>query len=365
MNYSQHDELYKHSIRIILENQATSGGYLASPNFPSYRYSWFRDGSFIAYSMDLAGEVSSTRSFHDWAAGVINQRSEVIQKAIQKASSGEQLSDADQLHTRYQLDGSEGVGQEWPNFQLDGFGTWLWSVGEHIKRNSTPLHEHWRCAADLIAAYVAALWSNPCYDCWEEFPDQVHTYTLAALYAGLSSHMQISGKDHTDTLQTIRRFILERCVLSGHFVKFPGSSEVDASLLGLSVPYGVVTPQDPIMRETVLKIEENLQTGGGVHRYPSDTYYGGGEWLLLTAWLGWYQTMIGDPDSLEKAGNAFKWLRDQAGRGGGPWELPEQVPDNLWDPAYYSPWVDRWGPVATPLLWSHAKYMILAQALYS
>jgi len=41
------------------------------------------------------------------------------------------------------------------------------------------------------------------------------------------------------------------------------------------------------------KIEADLRQGGGVHRYATDTYYGGGEWVLLTAWLGWYYTKIG------------------------------------------------------------------------
>ena len=25
----------------------------------------------------------------------------------------------------------------------------------------------------------------------------------------------------------------------------------------------------------------------------------------------------------------------------------------------YAPWFDRWGPVATPLFWSHAMYLIM------
>ncbi len=27
-----------------------------------------------------------------------------------------------------------------------------------------------------------------------------------------------------------------------------------------------------------------------------------------------------------------------------------------------APWVERWGPVATPLLWSHAMFMIMRAA---
>jgi hypothetical protein len=29
-----------------------------------------------------------------------------------------------------------------------------------------------------------------------------------------------------------------------------------------------------------------------------------------------------------------------------------------------APWLERWGPVATPLLWSHAMYLIAEVAAY-
>ena len=38
--------------------------------------------------------------------------------------------------------------------------------------------------------------------------------------------------------------------------------------------------------------------------------------------------------------------------------LPEQVPDNLNAPENYEPWRQQWGDIATPLLWSHAMFII-------
>jgi len=32
-------------------------------------------------------------------------------------------------------------------------------------------------------------------------------------------------------------------------------------------------------------------------------------------------------------------------------------------PDMVQPWIDKWGPVATPLLWSHAMYLILTDVL--
>jgi len=38
--------------------------------------------------------------------------------------------------------------------------------------------------------------------------------------------------------------------------------------------------------------------------------------------------------------------------------LPEQVSRNLMVPGQFQYWTDLWGPVAKPLLWSHAMYLI-------
>ncbi|HEY5319914.1 MAG TPA: hypothetical protein VIJ76_03465, partial [Galbitalea sp.] len=44
-------------------------------------------------------------------------------------------------------------------------------------------------------------------------------------------------------------------------------------------------------------------------------------------------------------------------------EIPQQVGDHLLDASRVDEWVERWGPVAQPLLWSHAMYVRLAVEL--
>lgn len=342
--------LFQRSIEIILENQSASGAYLASPNFPTYRYCWFRDGAFIAYAMDLVSQHGSAARFHDWAAANVNRRADVVQRAVAGARLDEALDAGDILHTRYSVNGEE-ADEDWPNFQLDGFGTWLWALAEHLRLSETSIRPEWLRAAGLVANYIAALWRRPCFDCWEEFPDRVHPYTLAAIHAGLNAHTLLCDADHRHTLADIHAFLHRHAVADGHFVKYIGTPEVDASLLGLAVPYRVVSPDDPLMRSTVSKIEDTLRNGG-VHRYAKDTYYGGGEWVLLTAWLGWYYAQAKEGD---KAEAALRWVEAQADPHG---YLAEQVPASLNDPAYYEPWRQRWGEIARPLLWSHAIYII-------
>ncbi len=359
-------DLFQHSVRVITAHQAPTGAYVASPHFPVYRYSWFRDGAFIAYAMDLAGQHGSARSFHDWAARTILRHARKAERAIEKAARGEPPGE-DYLHTRYTLNGEEGP-EEWPNFQLDGFGTWLWALNEHVQRTGIALTPDWQAAVALIARYLGALWTRPCYDLWEEHPHDQHPYTLAAIYAGLrAAGMLLGGEGRalTEVADQVRRFVLTHGVREGCLVKqIPSPSDpaypIDASLVGVATPYRLLSPDDPLMRATVARIEQELHCpGGGVHRYRADTYYGGGEWILLTAWLGWYYTEVGE---IGRAWELLRWVEAHADAEG---YLPEQVSGHLLAPGRYSEWKTRWGPVAKPLLWSHAMYLILRCALRS
>jgi GH15 family glucan-1,4-alpha-glucosidase len=348
-------DLFQKSIEIILENQDDSGAYLACPTFPTYMYSWFRDGSYIAYAMDLVGKFESARRFHDWAAEIINSREETVHRAIEKVHNGKSLKEGDFLHTRYTVEGRTS-NEEWPNFQLDGFGTWLWALGEHIRLTHSVISPSQQKAAKLILVYLSSLWKVPCSDCWEEFPNYIHPHTLAAIYGGIQAMGNLIGVNHESLLEEILQYIVENNVENGHLVKFGGSSVIDTSLLGLSVPYQLFSHHDTRIQATVERIDSTLRSGG-VKRYPSDTYYGGGDWVVLAGWLGWYYAEAGER---EEAIKLQIWMEEQANSEG---ELPEQVPTNLIDESYLEIWRERWGEIAQPLLWSHAKYIILHKAL--
>ena len=94
-----------------------------------------------------------------------------------------------------------------------------------------------------------------------------------------------------------------------------------------------------------------------LHRYPEDTYYGGGEWLLLSCWLGWYYCATGRN---EETLQILKWVENQADEEG---NMPEQVTFHPNERSYIEKWVRRWGEVAKPLLWSHAMYLVLLREL--
>lgn len=345
-------ELVKQSIEIILEGQSETGAYIACPNFNSYQYSWFRDGAFTAYAMDLVGETQSASKFHNWAFTTLRGKHDVMRRSVEKRAQHQVLQMEDYLHTRYTAEGKR-TNEEWPNHQLDGFGTWLWALAEHQKKIGQDLPEEWRPTIAYLADYLVALWDQPCYDCWEEFPNFVHPYTLASIYGGLNACQTLTERDYSEALKAIK-WLVDR---QDHFTKSIGSDLVDGSLLGLSVPYGLVEHDDPRMLATMARIEADLYHGGGLKRYALDTYYGGGDWVLLAAWKGWYDIVNGEP---QKAEAVRDWIESVADPSG---QLAEQVPLTLNDPSYYSYWVKQWGEIATPLLWSHAMYLILMNAL--
>ena len=350
--------LYTRSIELIRAHQSPSGAYVASPNFGEYAYCWFRDGTYIAYSMDLAGEHASAARFYEWATDMVASRRAQVERAVEAASRSNPPQPEDLLHTRYALDGQASDG-DWPNFQLDGFGTLLWGLAEHVSISGRPLPEQWRGAVDLLARYLAALWRFPCYDCWEEFGDKIHTSTLAALYGGLNAASALLGDaTHAGAAEAIKQFVMEQCVAGGTLCKFVGTDVVDSNLIHVATPYRLLSPDDPVMVATIGRIERELRrAGGGVHRYADDSYYGGGEWILLTAYLGWYYTERGQ---VSRALDLLRWIEDRAG---GDCMLPEQVAEHLNYPDMLAVWEERWGPSARPLLWSHAAYLTLSEHL--
>jgi len=283
-------DLAAKSVEVILAGQSPAGGYVACPNFEQYRYAWLRDGSFVADAMREAGEVASCDRFFDWVARVVLARP------------------TGPWDARYGLDGHPDR-SEWPKLQVDGLGLWL---GALRRRGSS----RWAEAAVLVERWLDDHWGEPSIDWWEE-REGVHATTLWCVGNGLDS-------------DEIRAEALARA-----------HDRLDASLLFIGTP------------DLVAWVEESLVSpGGGVWRNLDDEYYGGGEWLLLTAMLG-----LAKP---ERAAECLAWIEAHARPNG---DLPEQSQDHLQRPEQYAPWVEKWGEPASPLLWSHAMYLRLHHAL--
>ena len=350
------------SFELILELQDASGAYPASPTFSAYAgYSWFRDGAFIADAVSSYGGVDSASRFFDWCSAILLARTDQVNRIVAAAAKAQQVADSEMLATRFTFAGEEGS-DDWWDFQLDGYGTWVWAVVEHARRHRLDLNR-WGTAIAVSVDYLLSSWRRPCFDWWEENPDQVHVSTLACISAGLRAattsgvlnEARRAAAESAD--REIHLLIREHGVVDGHLVKCLGSTEVDGSLLAALAPLGVIPASSPVGQATIRAVEATLNVDGGVHRYRADTFYGGGQWPLLSCMLGLAYTGVGDrPAALRQLG----WAASTVGADG---SMPEQVADHLLDPSTRDQWIKRWGTAAQPLLWSHAMYIRLAVEL--
>ena len=351
------DLIARRSLEVLKQGQDSSGAFVASPSFPTYRYAWLRDGSFCAHALDRVDETAAADAFHNWVGTSIEAHRSMIESALAQVAAGETPAPEQMPPARYTLDGSleQPDDEPWPNFQVDGYGMWLWALAEHTSGRPA---RRWTKTVELVARYISATWQLKSFSCWEEFDDGEHASTLGALVAGLDAAAQLlQDPAWADEADRVRATLLDRFVTNGRFTRGPSDQRLDGSLLWLGVPFGAVPLDNPILEATVEGVrQELLRPDGGVYRYRGDTYYGGGEWILLTCSLAWHEACTGNLDAVAPLRD---WVRDTARPNG---DLPEQVSDHAQEPDMIGPWVARWGPVATPLLWSHAMYLIMEDA---
>ena len=349
------DPLVEHSLRVLRDGQARSGAFVASPAFHVYDFGWLRDGAFCAYALDASGEAPASRAFHEWTLTTIERHRGLAEGAVRRIHDGEVPPPEAMLPARFTLAGElEPVADDepWPNFQVDGYGMWLWALEAHV---GGVLPAEWRPTVELAASYLAAAWPLRCWSCWEELQSGEHASTIGAASAGLAAAARLLDDERwLAEAASARTHLLRRYAVEGRLGRSPGEG-VDASMLWLVVPWGVVAPDDPIAAATVDAVRRDLVgPSGGVYRYRGDTYYGGGEWLLLTSSLAWHEAETGgDPQEL------LAWVRGHASSNG---DLPEQVTSHAQDLSMVEPWIEKWGAVANPLLWSHAMFLVSEQA---
>jgi GH15 family glucan-1,4-alpha-glucosidase len=345
------------AVDAMLACQQDNGSLIASPDFAEYHYCWLRDGSFAAYALDRCGEHEAAARYHDWVNRTVRGIGRQIDTATESRRAGLAVNSHMLPPARFSLDGTAAA-DDWPNFQIDGYGTWLWALREHLRLAEAELPADMRHSVQRVAGYVAAFALDRCYDVWEENPHGVHTSTLACVYGGLSA---AAGLLDEPWLRRRAREVQSRALMAanaaGRLCKSTVSSEVDASMIWLATPFALVDSQDPLFTAAVSEITAQLTLDGGIRRFPSDSFFGGGAWPVLTAWLGWHQAVTGDR---EAALASLAWVASHVDAHG---RLGEQFGGDRRQPHMYREWVGRWGHPARDLLWSHAMHAVLSTEL--
>lgn len=350
-------DIVQKSIQLLKDGQTSNGSFVACENFGNYKYSWFRDGSYIAYALLEYGYQQEANQFIEWGATVVNRYQEKMESCIRTFQQGGSIAEEDFFHTRFTLDGYEVPGH-WGFSQFDGLGIWLWFAcrffmhDTQIKPSTEIIN-----ALNKTAEYISIIWPVGCSDCWEENEGGQHTYTLASIVAGLREYSNWSGHiEYKERADSVWTYLNQNCLTLNGFIKSVGMDASDANLIGLCEPYNLVSWDDPDFQKTLSRIEKELMTPG-LHRFRADTYYGGGEWVLLTGWIGWMYAKHG---RMNDAKILRTWIESMASPDG---FLAEQVPQHLFAPDGYAQWVKTAGKIATPLLWSHAMYLLLSKEI--
>lgn len=373
--------LYRRSILVFhLMADRKTGSIIAAPEFDEafthsggYAYCWGRDAAYITVAFDQAGLTDLTEAFYRWSA-----------RAQSPDGSWQQ---------RHYHDGF--LAPSW-GLQIDESGSILWGLWRHYQTtgNRALLKELWPTVfkgAEFLFAFrdnETAL-PLPSRDLWEE-RHGVHAYSAAAVFGGLSGAAHIAAVlGHTlyaerwqKAADDVRRGVLKRLwnVESGLFYRathlrvdretyeqahaldkrivqaWKGYARyelafdpvLDVSLLGLSVPFALLPPDDERMRRTAEAVAKRLTVPGvgGLRRYEGDRYAGGNPWILTTLWLALYDVAVGNR---ARASELLQWGVEHRTALD---LLPEQVDRVSGKPA----WV-------IPLTWSHAMFVLLVKAM--
>ena len=348
------------SVDLLLRAQTANGAIPASTVHDIYQYGWLRDGSWCAYALDRVHHRDAASAWHHWVASTLSAHEHRVDQAIDAVQT-HRVNGQVMMPARFTLSGQEESpgGEEWPNYQTDCYGFWLWAVADHIRRGAA-LDDQLQAAIRLTIRYLLAAGDQPCYDCWEEHPGHRHTSTLAAVAAGLRDAGTLVDDPAATAMASrlIERITGPDHTLAGSFIRYPGDTRVDGSLLWIAVPFALIDADTDLYRTTVKRVRQELhQPGGGVRRYQGDTFYGGSQWILLAASLGWSSLALGHREHAE---TLHAWIEAQADHNG---HLPEQIANNVQSPHMLAYWQARWGATATPLLWSHAMHIVLTDEL--
>lgn len=367
-------DLFKKSLLIIRAHVDNGGAIIPSGDSEmlflkrdTYTYMWPRDGALIARSLDRAGYTDITKNFFKFCH--------------QSLAKGGYL-----LH-KYRPDGS--LGSSWHPWikdlhvqlpiQEDETALVLDALWKHFTQHAQTEHvmrifdTFIRRTANFLVKYRDKKTGLPLesYDLWEEKLG-VHTFTCAAVYAGLraAAHFEeVLGTENKQrkyekAAREVRKGILNYLYdkEEERFIKgiYYDGNEIKKDMTNdASSAYGVfqfkVLPADDRRVKSSFEYFKNRLICntpiGGYARYEGDMYHRvtddvpGNPWFVTTLWLAEYYIAIAKNEKeLKPAVDIFDWVTNRALETG---ILAEQIHPYTGEPLSVA-----------PLTWSHAGFII-------
>lgn len=383
-------ELIEISKDVIADGSLENGAIVAANSdkatYPStvqeYRYVWIRDAAYVCIAADLLGLRDIPAKFFDWCLHQAEDfsRTSFFYNAynVNGTLHGTLLPPRDVKLSRSMSDRCIHLIPSGTQFQPDQSGSLLITIAHHINHFGVHVSRFEKLiektASGLCKSWEGKAFVLPCYDLWEErciLPAQkgYHTYSLAMCIAGLRAAIQLLGRKRKwvrtekemsnvfAEIYSLKKETVPRTYRKGRTAKKIREDDVwpDASLLGLVYPSGILDPLDEKMKRTIREIVNmNIVDDGGLLRYPGDKYCGGvrkgwvtltggGAWPLLSFWMSIYYCLCDDGKNAERY---FRWPLERIDG-----YIPEQI------------FKDKQKRSISPLLWSHAMFVIAAKYL--
>ncbi len=382
--------LFKRSL-LTIRTQTDNNGAITAANDTdyfsfskdTYSYMWPRDGAFVAFCLDQTGHQDLTRRFFRYCHRIFQEGYDPNPEigAEQRAF----------FYHKYTPSGS--VGSSWHSWithdgvtilpiQEDETALILWSLWNHYQQYRdiefvrNMYEDMIKPAANFLCFYrdSATGLPLPSYDLWEERLG-THTFTVAAVYAGLQAAANFAtvfgdtanSLKFRDAAKHVKNAALEHlwCPEKQYFyrqINFdPDNGEVVGDdTLGSSTFalffFELLPPDDPKMISNMTAIREKLWVKtdvGGIARYQNDYYHQisnetdtipGNPWIVCTMWVcQWYIALAQHKEELTPALELLEWVSTVALPSG---LLPEQL----------NPYTGEAISVA-PLTWSHASFV--------
>ena len=367
-------DLYERSLAVIRVHADNRGGIIASSDSgmlnqgrDTYAYVWPRDAALIANALDRGGHIDVTQRFFAFMAKCMEPGGYLMHKYRVDGALGSSWHPWVQ-HDMYKLP-----------IQEDETATVLMMLREHymfakdlefIESLYNPFIER---AADFMCGYIESETGLPTdsYDLWEEKYGS-STYTASSVYGALQATADISallGKRENATRYRERALSIKKAILSylydvesGTFVKLVRHEQnglvydktVDMSSLFGIIFFGVLDVSDKRIEKAFKNTTDRLLVPthfGGYMRYEGDGYYRTGKdappnaWCITTLWVARYYIRIAKTKKdMDKAHSILTWVTERATESG---LIPEQIHPHTGAPLS-----------ATPLIWSHAEFVI-------
>ncbi len=363
-------KLEKYSKYLIENSQMVNGFFPASPYPGNYNAYWPRDSVYIAEAVGGKRKKKYYKGF----LKLMKKMEKKIDKIVYEKKRHE---DHEYIDPKFMITGEKVVGkeddlEEWGFVQHDAVSLNLYKIIEEEEKENF-LSDREKKLVKKLADYVKNCWIYHPDDnsVWEEHK-KIHSVSIGLMKKALEKVMEYYGTDeYEEEIKNMEKFVKKERVYNGYLVDFLWEKEydgregpkIDFNVLMFSYPLNAFSEYltYDILKNTINVIEEKLVKEFGVKRYEEDVYKGGGEWLignqfLSLAYLDLFKRFKKEK-YLIKAGEYLKKTEQSVTKR---LELPEQIVDkNLGEKLVYLPLIKRYGVrEQTPLLWSHAMYLI-------